>query len=150
MCCIQGLSKTLLFPSPPREKGIGGDTPLPAKGLPPFGTLLDSLSKPWAKRSCGNPLLHPPDTRPHSPLKGCYPLEPCLIRFRNLGQRGVVETRCCIPRCAAPLPAKGLLPLGTLLDSLSKSYERTQLTLTCLIWIHMYELLHTYTMPMLL
>jgi indolepyruvate ferredoxin oxidoreductase alpha subunit len=38
----QGFSNAPIFPSQPHEKGAGcGDTPHPAKGLPPLGTLLD-------------------------------------------------------------------------------------------------------------
>ncbi|HEY6287477.1 MAG TPA: indolepyruvate ferredoxin oxidoreductase subunit alpha [Ktedonobacteraceae bacterium] len=39
----QGFSKTPIFPTPPKEKeGVCGDTPHPAKGRPPLGTLLYS------------------------------------------------------------------------------------------------------------
>ena len=41
----QGDLKVLFFPSPPLDRGKGGDTPHPAKGLPPLGSLLCSTFK---------------------------------------------------------------------------------------------------------
>src|SRR5260370_20021507 len=50
---LQGFSKVPIFPSTPLER----------------------------EGKCGSPLLHPPDARPHTPLRGSCPLEPCYVRL---------------------------------------------------------------------